>query len=97
MGADRPGDIKYLVDFLNPEVGVVTAVGISHLEFFKDKKQIAKEKSFLVKYSQERRPGGSELRRRGSEENGGRDEGRKNILWIFRRGGCPGFGYFFRI
>lgn len=49
MGADRPGDIKYLVNLLKPEVGVVTAVGISHLEFFKDKKQIAKEKSLLVK------------------------------------------------
>ncbi len=50
MGADRPGDIKYLVDFLRPEVGVVTAVGISHLEFFESKKQIAREKSMLVKY-----------------------------------------------
>jgi UDP-N-acetylmuramoyl-tripeptide--D-alanyl-D-alanine ligase len=49
LGADRPGDIKYLVDFLQPEVGVVTTVGISHLEFFKDKKNIAKEKSYLVR------------------------------------------------
>lgn len=49
MAADRPGDIKYLVDFIRPEVGVVTAVGISHLEFFKDKKHIAREKSVLVK------------------------------------------------
>ena len=50
MGADRPGDIKYLVDFIKLEVGVVTAVGISHLEFFRDKKQIARGKSALVKY-----------------------------------------------
>ena len=49
MGADRPGDIKYLVDFLEPEIGVVTTVGISHLEFFKDKKNIAKEKGYLVR------------------------------------------------
>ncbi|MFA5926444.1 MAG: UDP-N-acetylmuramoyl-tripeptide--D-alanyl-D-alanine ligase [Parcubacteria group bacterium] len=49
MAADRPGDIRYLVDFLKPEVGIVTTVGISHLEFFKDKKQIIKEKSSLVK------------------------------------------------
>lgn len=49
LGADRPGDIKYLVDFLRPEIGVVTTVGISHLEFFKDKKNIAKEKSYLVR------------------------------------------------
>ncbi len=49
MGADRQGDIKYLVDFLRPEVGVVTTVGISHLEFFKSQKQIAREKSTLVR------------------------------------------------
>ncbi len=49
MGADRPGDIKYLVDFIKPEVGVITTVGISHIEFFEDKKQITREKSFLVK------------------------------------------------
>lgn len=50
MGADRPGDIKYLVNFLKPEVGVITAIGISHLEFFKDKKHIVKEKSTLAKH-----------------------------------------------
>jgi UDP-N-acetylmuramoyl-tripeptide--D-alanyl-D-alanine ligase len=49
FGADRPGDIRYLVDFLKPEAGVVTTVGISHLEFFKTKKEIAREKSVLVK------------------------------------------------
>jgi len=49
LGADRPGDIKYLVDFIKPEIGVITAIGISHLEFFQDKKNIAREKSFLVK------------------------------------------------
>ena len=49
MGADRPGDIKYLVDLLRPDVGVVTTVGISHLEFFRDVKNIAREKSILVR------------------------------------------------
>ena len=49
LGADRPGDIKYLVNLLQPEVGVVTAVGISHLEFFQSKKNIAREKSFLAR------------------------------------------------
>jgi len=49
LGADRPGDIKYLVDFLKPEVGVVTAVGVSHFEFFKDRKNIAREKGYLVR------------------------------------------------
>jgi len=49
LGADRPGDIKYLVDFLEPEVGVVTTVGISHLEFFQSQKNIAREKSILIR------------------------------------------------
>lgn len=49
MGADRPGDIKYLIDFIRPEIGVVTTVGISHLEFFADMKSIAREKSFLIR------------------------------------------------
>ena len=49
LGADRPGDIKYLVNFLQPEVGVVTTVGISHLEFFQSKNNIIREKSFLVR------------------------------------------------
>lgn len=28
MGADKPGDIKYLLDFVHHKVGVITAVGI---------------------------------------------------------------------
>jgi UDP-N-acetylmuramoyl-tripeptide--D-alanyl-D-alanine ligase len=49
MGADRPGDIRYLVNFLKPEIGVITTIGISHLEYFKDRKQIAREKGNLVR------------------------------------------------
>lgn len=49
MGADRPGDIKYLCSFIPIDVGVITNVGISHLEFFKTKKAVAKEKGMLLK------------------------------------------------
>ena len=49
MAIDRPGDMKYLMDFISPEVGVLTNISSSHLEFFKSIKQIAGEKSILVK------------------------------------------------
>lgn len=49
MGADRPGDIKYLCDFVPINVGVLTNIGISHLEYFKTKKGVAKEKSTILK------------------------------------------------
>ena len=48
LGADRPGDIKYLVDFLKPEVGVVTTVGISHLGIFQRQKQYSPGEKYLV-------------------------------------------------
>jgi UDP-N-acetylmuramoyl-tripeptide--D-alanyl-D-alanine ligase len=50
MGADRPGDIKYLVDFVRPKVGVITALGEIpvHVEFFENPQQVAKEKRSLI-------------------------------------------------
>jgi len=50
MGADRPGDIKYLTDFVHPKVGVITALGEIpvHVEFFDDPQQVAKEKRNLI-------------------------------------------------
>ena len=48
MGADRPGDISYLTKFIKCKVGVVTAVGRSHLEFFETINNIAKEKGRLA-------------------------------------------------
>ncbi len=49
MGADKPGDIKYLTSFIPVDVGVITNIGISHLENFKTKKGVAIEKSQLVR------------------------------------------------
>jgi UDP-N-acetylmuramoyl-tripeptide--D-alanyl-D-alanine ligase len=48
MGADRQGDIALLCDIAPPRVGVVTAVGESHLESFGSVDAIQKEKRILV-------------------------------------------------
>jgi len=49
MGADRPGDIKYLTDFIKPEIGIITDVSLSHIEFFNNLNEIAKEKGIMAK------------------------------------------------
>ncbi|MDX9893334.1 MAG: UDP-N-acetylmuramoyl-tripeptide--D-alanyl-D-alanine ligase [Patescibacteria group bacterium] len=49
MGADRPGDLQYLINFVPLKVAVVTSVAEVHLEFFKTINEIAKEKSSLVR------------------------------------------------
>jgi len=48
MAADHPGDIAKLVAIAPPQIGVVTTVGESHLEFFGSVEAIADEKSKLV-------------------------------------------------
>lgn len=51
MGADRPGDIKYLTDFVPCFISVVNAVGEIpvHVEFFADSQALAQEKSQIIK------------------------------------------------
>jgi UDP-N-acetylmuramoyl-tripeptide--D-alanyl-D-alanine ligase len=49
MGADRPGDIKYLTSFIHPEIAVITDISGSHLEFFKSIENVAKEKATLAR------------------------------------------------
>jgi UDP-N-acetylmuramoyl-tripeptide--D-alanyl-D-alanine ligase len=55
MGADKPGDIQYLMSFIDPNVGVITGIGEVpvHIEFFKSPAQVAREKSGLIKYLKE--------------------------------------------
>ena len=50
MGADKPGDIKYLLDFVKHKVGVVTTIGDVpvHVEFFESPEKVAEEKKTLV-------------------------------------------------
>ncbi|TSC81402.1 MAG: UDP-N-acetylmuramoyl-tripeptide--D-alanyl-D-alanine ligase [Parcubacteria group bacterium Gr01-1014_19] len=49
-GADRLGDLKYLLDLARPQIGVVTAVGDipAHVEFYSGPDAVAKEKARLV-------------------------------------------------
>lgn len=49
MGADHPGDIKYLTKLVPVKVGVITAVAEVHLEFFDSIDHIAKEKGMLIR------------------------------------------------
>ncbi|OGZ33910.1 MAG: hypothetical protein A3I88_03575 [Candidatus Portnoybacteria bacterium RIFCSPLOWO2_12_FULL_39_9] len=51
MGADKPGDLGYLLSFVPIKIGVITAIGEFpvHLEFFPEKDALIEEKSSLVK------------------------------------------------
>ncbi len=48
MGAKQIGDIKEICDLVNPEIGVVTAVGEQHLESFKSIENVQRTKFELV-------------------------------------------------
>ncbi len=49
-GADKPGDIGYLVKIARPDMAVVTAIGDTpaHIEFYESRDEVVKEKSKLV-------------------------------------------------
>lgn len=49
LGADKPGDIKYFCDFIPITVGVLTDIGVSHLEKFKTRQNLATEKGHLLR------------------------------------------------
>lgn len=51
VGADRPGDIKNLTDWLHPDISIITRVGkvSAHVEYFKNPEELAKEKGYLAK------------------------------------------------
>jgi len=48
--ADKPGDMKYLMDIVKPQISVVTAVGDIpvHVEFYSGPEAVAREKSKIV-------------------------------------------------
>lgn len=48
MGADKSGDIHYLLSFIKPKVSIVTAVSETHLEQFKTVFNIIKEKGEII-------------------------------------------------
>ncbi|OGZ33810.1 MAG: hypothetical protein A2Y98_02705 [Candidatus Portnoybacteria bacterium RBG_19FT_COMBO_36_7] len=55
MGADKPGDIQYLMSFVDPNAGVITGIGEVpvHVEYFKSPIQVAREKSGLIRFLKE--------------------------------------------
>jgi len=48
MGAYRPGEIEEICSFTHPKVGIVTAIGLMHLERFGSRERIAEAKSELL-------------------------------------------------
>jgi UDP-N-acetylmuramoyl-tripeptide--D-alanyl-D-alanine ligase len=51
-GADRPGDIKYLLGIARPNISVITAIGEIpvHVEFYGGPDEVAREKGRLIEY-----------------------------------------------
>ena len=47
MGIRKPGDMKPLAQIVRPTHTVITGIGQTHLEFFKNEKHIAREKSAI--------------------------------------------------
>jgi len=47
MGTNHMGEIQVLCDIANPKYGLITNIGDAHLEFFKTRENIFKEKSSL--------------------------------------------------
>jgi UDP-N-acetylmuramoyl-tripeptide--D-alanyl-D-alanine ligase len=48
LGTNHPGEIAQLASFCKPEVGVVTNIGLAHVEFFGNEAGVAKEKGSLL-------------------------------------------------
>ncbi len=48
LGTNHPGEIARLVDLCRPEVGVITNVGMAHVEHLGDEAGVAREKGALV-------------------------------------------------
>jgi UDP-N-acetylmuramoyl-tripeptide--D-alanyl-D-alanine ligase len=48
MGLQHPGDIARLAALAHPTIGVITNIGIVHMEFFKSREELARSKGELV-------------------------------------------------
>ncbi|NQV19524.1 MAG: UDP-N-acetylmuramoyl-L-alanyl-D-glutamate--2,6-diaminopimelate ligase [Armatimonadetes bacterium] len=49
LGSNQIGEIQKLADICNPDIGIITNIGASHLEFFKDEQGVFQEKISLFK------------------------------------------------
>lgn len=50
MGINQIGEMKILCEIANPDFGIITNLGIAHIEFLKSREKIAEEKGMLFKY-----------------------------------------------
>ncbi len=48
MGVDRPGDMDYLVSIARPDISVITNIGLSHYQYFKEAGKLENEKGKLA-------------------------------------------------
>jgi len=55
LGSNQFGEIAKLTKILEPEIGIITAVGPSHLEFLENENGVYEEKSALLRSSLKRR------------------------------------------
>lgn len=48
LGTNKFGEIRRLSEIVNPDIGVITGIGSAHLQAFKDKKGVLREKFDIV-------------------------------------------------
>ncbi len=48
MGMSKPGEIELLAQIASPDVGIITNIGVAHIEFMKGREGIAAEKGMLA-------------------------------------------------
>lgn len=48
MGMQKPGDIGVLASLARPAIGIITNIGIVHMEFFRSREELARAKGELV-------------------------------------------------
>ena len=48
LGSNKIGEISYLSKLCNPDLSIITNIGTSHLEYFKTRKEIFKEKYSII-------------------------------------------------
>lgn len=53
LGSNHPGEIEFLCKIVQPQYGVTTNIGDTHLEFFETRENVYKEESVLYKYCSE--------------------------------------------
>lgn len=50
LGTNHPGEIKVLANIARPDIAIITSIGASHLEFFKNIYGVAEEKADIFNY-----------------------------------------------